>query len=331
MLEGILKSILIGLLAVLAPLQSVAAGDACRDYRDSRGVSVRLHPRSFVDRSVCPGRADCLEPVFSIPGKDNRPDDATGPPSFRFGERRKGKPSKIYSLGCKGSATWEFVDNNIVDVAGPDLMVFEVGRASEATRVEISTDGLRWLDVGTVEGRRSSIDLAGKLEKDLVYRFIRLTDLGTSCGNATAGADIDTIATYGFSWTIVEDESAVVWFEFARAELTERAKATLDRHFPAGSALEAHFIRIVGHTDSIGSLEDNLQLSVQRADAVRRHLVLRQLLPEERVSVQGQGEAVPVATNETPQGRSQNRRVEITVVPMQPCESRADLPSASPK
>ncbi len=67
---------------------------------------------------------------------------------------------------------------------------------------------------------------------------------------------------------------------------------------------------IEGHTDSMGDDDYNLELSRERAFAVRTALVAEGV-PAHRISTQGFGEAIPVASNQTSSGRQQNRRVEI--------------------
>jgi len=70
-------------------------------------------------------------------------------------------------------------------------------------------------------------------------------------------------------------------------------------------------ITIVGHTDSVGSNAYNFKLSRRRAEAVKSKLI-EFGLPEDRiVGIEAKGEDYPVATNETPEGRLQNRRVEF--------------------
>ena len=71
-------------------------------------------------------------------------------------------------------------------------------------------------------------------------------------------------------------------------------------------------IVVEGHTDSVGSDSANLALSQRRADAVRAFLVSKGV-ESDRISAVGKGEAFPVADNKTPDGRANNRRVEIVV------------------
>lgn len=75
-------------------------------------------------------------------------------------------------------------------------------------------------------------------------------------------------------------------------------------------------IQIEGHTDSSGSDSYNQLLSEQRANSVRDFL-LNQGIEPKRTRAVGYGERYPIATNDTAAGREQNRRVELTLVPMQ--------------
>ena len=72
-------------------------------------------------------------------------------------------------------------------------------------------------------------------------------------------------------------------------------------------------IRISGHTDDVGSVEDNQLLSERRASSVKQALIERNI-EADRVEVRGYGESVPIATNQTPEGRRQNRRVEFVII-----------------
>lgn len=72
---------------------------------------------------------------------------------------------------------------------------------------------------------------------------------------------------------------------------------------------------VVGHTDSVGSESYNQKLSEKRALSVADYLVSQKVLPA-RVLVDGRGEAQPIASNDTPEGRAKNRRVTIEINPL---------------
>lgn len=74
--------------------------------------------------------------------------------------------------------------------------------------------------------------------------------------------------------------------------------------------------RIVGYTDSTGTMAINQRLSNERAQSVANALVL-QGINAARLTTYGAGPSDPIASNATPEGRAQNRRVEITLYPLQ--------------
>ncbi|MFB0505386.1 MAG: OmpA family protein [Thermodesulfobacteriota bacterium] len=80
---------------------------------------------------------------------------------------------------------------------------------------------------------------------------------------------------------------------------------------------EPHVV-IEGHTDSTGSDELNEYLSQQRAEAVRAYFVANGTLPDRRIVAVGYGSKRPLASNQTPEGRAINRRIDLMIVPPPP-------------
>jgi outer membrane protein OmpA-like peptidoglycan-associated protein len=74
------------------------------------------------------------------------------------------------------------------------------------------------------------------------------------------------------------------------------------------------FLRVEGHTDSTGTEEYNMDLSIRRANSVKNLLVQRGVA-DSCIEVVGFGESMSVATNDTEAGRQKNRRVEIKIAP----------------
>jgi len=72
-------------------------------------------------------------------------------------------------------------------------------------------------------------------------------------------------------------------------------------------------IEISGHTDNVGTPEANLQLSIDRANAVRNYLI-QHGISATRVTAKGYGDTQPTATNDTEEGRQKNRRTEVTIL-----------------
>jgi outer membrane protein OmpA-like peptidoglycan-associated protein len=78
---------------------------------------------------------------------------------------------------------------------------------------------------------------------------------------------------------------------------------------------EKTYVDVIGHTDSTGAADYNQRLSVARASSVARYLESQQVLPQ-RIVTQGMGKDAPIASNDTPEGRALNRRVEIRLTPV---------------
>jgi outer membrane protein OmpA-like peptidoglycan-associated protein len=101
-----------------------------------------------------------------------------------------------------------------------------------------------------------------------------------------------------------------VLFETGRATLAPGAARDLDRLATALKDNPNTRVKIEGYTDSVGSVAYNQGLSERRAQAVADALEMRGV-PGGRYQVEGLGKEYPVASNATPEGRQQNRRVEI--------------------
>jgi len=104
-----------------------------------------------------------------------------------------------------------------------------------------------------------------------------------------------------------------VIFESGKAELKSGAERNLGRLSDFLQEFPERKVVVEGFTDSIGSNEYNEQLSKDRAQAVA-HALEADGISSDRITARGLGEAFPIATNETPAGRQQNRRVEITIL-----------------
>jgi outer membrane protein OmpA-like peptidoglycan-associated protein len=105
--------------------------------------------------------------------------------------------------------------------------------------------------------------------------------------------------TFDFNQTAIKPQFVPVLDDVARV-LNQYPSTTVD---------------IVGHADSVGSDDYNLDLSRRRAAAVADFLVQRGRVLPDRLFVDGQGERYPIASNDTEAGRAQNRRVEIILRP----------------
>ena len=126
---------------------------------------------------------------------------------------------------------------------------------------------------------------------------------------ALPGADVERV---GEGIRLVLNENAVR-FDTGKSTLTSAAKANLNKLVPVFKEYADTNIEIYGYTDSTGSPEFNLTLSQKRAEAVKNYLSSNGLVGS-RFKITGMGIADPIATNETPEGRTQNRRVEFAIM-----------------
>jgi outer membrane protein OmpA-like peptidoglycan-associated protein len=110
--------------------------------------------------------------------------------------------------------------------------------------------------------------------------------------------------------------SGSVLFRSAESTLLSSAQVKLDQVANALLAVRARNLIVEGHTDSQGSESYNQGLSQRRADAVRDYLVQRGY-PADRIQARGKGKGSPIADNASPEGRANNRRVEIIIERMQ--------------
>ena len=106
--------------------------------------------------------------------------------------------------------------------------------------------------------------------------------------------------------------SGGVLFRSAKSTLLSSAQVKLDQVANALLAVRARNLIVEGHTDSQGSESYNQGLSQRRADAVRDYLVQKGY-PADRIQARGKGKGSPIADNASPEGRANNRRVEIII------------------
>jgi OOP family OmpA-OmpF porin len=103
-----------------------------------------------------------------------------------------------------------------------------------------------------------------------------------------------------------------VLFAFNKSDLSPSAKSQLDSVMFKLQLADVVSIKVVGHTDSVGSDEYNQALSERRASSVAAYLLSQGIAPSKLTS-EGKGESQPVADNDTDEGRAKNRRVELHI------------------
>ncbi|MBI2569893.1 MAG: OmpA family protein [Candidatus Schekmanbacteria bacterium] len=151
-------------------------------------------------------------------------------------------------------------------------------------------------------------------EEAPVETRIRFTSADTAEVTFVFGAGASAIAkALGLPRVLVFDYGAQTTFAVGKHEIKPEFTSSLDRQV---QMLSSYFpgidIYVCGHTDSSGDPQKNLALSLDRARAVADYLVAGKV-PQEHVKTQGFGADYPLASNESEEGRAQNRRTEIVL------------------
>ena len=152
------------------------------------GVEFPQGISSFADQVVS------YEPTGGVDSLRKKPEHALGKPDYKTAGN-----SAYVSLGDRGILILKFTDNSLTTSGDDslDLWIFEVG-THEPTAIEISSDGLNWIKVGSTSGATSGVDIDAYLDSgvtiDEQYSFVKIIDLlPHQSGSPTAGADIDAV------------------------------------------------------------------------------------------------------------------------------------------
>ena len=129
---------------------------------------------------------------------------------------------------------------------------------------------------------------------------------------AIEGASVETVTDVNNLTSVKVTFDNGILFDFNKAELSEAAKASLKEFAQKMADMPETDITIWGHTDNIGTDAANQSVSQKRANAVKDFLA-SQGIAEERLLAEGKSFNMPVATNDTADGRAQNRRVEVYI------------------
>lgn len=179
----------------------------------------------------------------------------------------------------------------------------------EMTPIRVMVDG-SYVKVYAGETRIANMPSA-----DLGRSNILLFNFTDVRGKPIYVADIRIAAGGRSLYQTLEAEGRVaihdIHFATGKADILPSSAATIKT---VAELLQKHTdlrLLIEGHTDNIGEFDKNMQLSKDRADAVKNYLVNKFGIKADRLRTMGQGQSQPVASNDTEEGRAENRRVEI--------------------
>jgi chemotaxis protein MotB len=186
-----------------------------------------------------------------------------------------------------------------------DSLVGERGRLNDELAALAQEKGVLSKDLTDAMAR------VEKLRQQAEQRKARLMELRSKLQSMVAAGQL-TVRTDG--GRMIVEMAEKVLFDTGKYRLKEEGLAALGELTGILRTLEGRQFQVAGHTDSAGADEMNWKLSLDRAREVVLYMV-QMGMPPDRVSAAGYGKFAPVASNDTPEGMAQNRRIEIVLVP----------------
>lgn len=184
-----------------------------------------------------------------------------------------------------------------------DKIVF-VGQSTKKTITKLTdAHGKFTVELPAGETYEIQIDVLGQ---ELDYNTVEIPTL-------PEGAEFETMELQILYEMPSEIILSDLHFKTGSAEIEASSKKVLDQLADYLKRKPTLTIEVVGHTDNVGDDAANLKLSQQRADAVKRYLISKGITTG-RIKTKGMGETKPIASNDSDEGRAENRRTEIKVL-----------------
>jgi outer membrane protein OmpA-like peptidoglycan-associated protein len=265
-------------------------------------------------RRTC--RADLREAYMYYTGAGDDPDVLRGTTMFSLSTRA------FDELKSNGSTRHRFV--SLLDGAIVGDLDGVLERDANGTLATIVNDRMIELPVvnasgrlrGTAMGKPVETRVAAAIVDDARFPLVldyRLPDIG-SAGFSVRYSKVSYPTDGELEQRLGDDQRIDVYgiyFDVNSDRIRTESEPVLREIADALQRNPQWQLTIEGHTDSIGSERANLELSRQRSEAVRAALVERYGIAAARLSAHGNGATIPKDTNDTPDGRARNRRVEL--------------------
>ena len=260
---------------------------------------------------------------------------ACGGFDFRYGMEVLPEPQMHVDLG-----DFRYVVAELPTGQGPDLLALLVSRSDDAGYVQVTTIARPAAGggSGTTAATRTPLpdsQMPASQTPDGQAPDAPTTEapaLGTPAAespapdtavadpaqNAAADAASPALTPDGMGQALIAYGSVALddlLFPSGSAALEDKDYASLKALAQWLGGNPAQHVVLVGHTDATGSLAANMTLSRQRAQSVRASLITKLGADPRRIDAQGAGYLAPRASNETPEGRAKNRRVEVVLTP----------------
>lgn len=175
--------------------------------------------------------------------------------------------------------------------------------------------------LGALTGRLAGGDNRGERNRATIAGALVGAAAGAAIGNQLDKQEADLRGSLGGSSTVRNTGDRLIvtmpqdiLFATDSASLRPTLQSDLRTVAQSLMAYPETTVQVIGHTDNTGDAGYNLDLSQRRAQAVA-NVLASEGVPSYRVQTIGRGEDQPIASNLTPEGRAQNRRVEIVILP----------------
>ena len=219
------------------------------------------------------------------------PDEATRQSILAKVRAVYGSHKVVDQLGVASVSAPPNWSDNVQKIITPDIKKISKGH------VRVSGNSVELV------GEVASLDTVAQLEVGVKAKLNPTYSVSNKLMSGPPQARIDNVL-----------EGKIVEFEVGSAVLTPVGTAVLNELVPVLRSLEGRNIQVIGHTDASGPRQPNVELSRARAAAVRDYLV-SQNVPGAGIQVLGMGPDQPLVSNNTPENRARNRRIEVKVLP----------------
>lgn len=231
------------------------------------------------------------------------------------------EPGKVVVAGdVPDEATRQAILSRVRELYGPDRVVDQLGvnkvaappNWSQQVQKLLQPD-LKLVSRGQLDIRGNVLELRGEVASEAQRQQV-LTQLRSQLNNPTytvrSGLRVSGAGQEQLDGALA---NRIVEFEPGSATLTAVGRQVLDDVAGVMKRMSDRRFEIIGHTDGQGARLSNLALSAARAEAVKAYLTA-QGVPAALLGTSGAGPDRPVASNDSPEGRARNRRIEVRVV-----------------
>lgn len=173
---------------------------------------------------------------------------------------------------------------------------------------KIFDENLKNVSQGQISVDGTTVNIRGQIENEALRQ-----KLVSNIASSYTVKDALTIMTSDQADLNNTLAGRIIEFDSGSSNIRDSSKGILDEVAQRIARLGTKTVDVVGHTDNAGNPNNNLILSRARAEAVKVYLI-QSGIPAQKIITNGMGDAQPVADNDTPEGRTRNRRIEFRIV-----------------